>query len=331
MSGRGKCSQESAHSASGPAGKGLQKQTDSINRGGRRQTLPFYNTVNSRRGKPDRKGGWGHTIALSPSEVQYVGDVYFAAARAGTPLTELITYRGANGADLSASKRAIAKQQANIGQALKRMGIDYVAVATFERVRDNNFIEAHQLLYVPPEARDDIVRRFIDNDQVHIRPAWWRDYQYITKQRKSGEPEWEREQIKAERLWQRQAGDYIPGARLTVTKSAKALVADRPKPARNRTPSPPLVPIPVAVRSDNPVTIPTPPVQLALALDAPVINVFDLVEARRLAENESQRSLCPRRFGVGQSQYANAKRGHDPLSPWVINRMLEYVAEGIAA
>jgi hypothetical protein len=128
------------------------------------------------------------------------------------------------------------------------------------------------------------------------------------------------------------SGSSVTGDRVRLSKALENRLVGRGKiKPRRRTYASrlPQITTALAVESDSPTM--TTPVQLAFALDAPVINVFDLVEARRQAEGESQRSLARRRFGVGQSQYANAKRGHDPLSPWVINRMLEYAKEGIAA
>jgi len=71
-------------------------------------------------------------------------------------------------------------------------------------------------------------------------------------------------------------------------------------------------------------------VHLALPMVTPPINLFAAAEAKRKAEGIPQHRLA-KRLGIKQPQYANALRGHDRLSPWVQNRLIDYVQERLAA
>ena len=70
--------------------------------------------------------------------------------------------------------------------------------------------------------------------------------------------------------------------------------------------------------------------QLALALAAPIIDIFPIAEAKRQAAGIPQHLLA-NQLGIGQSHYANILRGHDPASAWVRNRLREFVADRLVA
>jgi DNA-binding XRE family transcriptional regulator len=66
------------------------------------------------------------------------------------------------------------------------------------------------------------------------------------------------------------------------------------------------------------------PEQLGLAFDAPAINVFALVEAKRRRMGISQREVAAE-LGLKQPGYANILRGHDKPSRWVTQRALDFL------
>ena len=70
--------------------------------------------------------------------------------------------------------------------------------------------------------------------------------------------------------------------------------------------------------------------QFALALVAPVIDIFAIAEAKRQAAGIPQHRLA-NQLGIRPSHYANILRGHDPASAWVRNRLLEFVADRLVA
>ncbi len=74
------------------------------------------------------------------------------------------------------------------------------------------------------------------------------------------------------------------------------------------------------------------PVQLAFDLRIPeLIDLFKLVEAKRISTGMSQRQAASI-LGIRQPHYSNSVvRGHDRLSPWHMNRAREFVAERLAA
>jgi len=322
-------------SKSQPRGrKGSTGQVDDTQQPGRRPRLPTYSDKAATRSKAKRTGGWGHTIELSYGEVQHCFEIQTAAARNRTPLNKFLTVRGRDGEGLSESKRSLSNFISRVGQALHRHGHQHIGFTTFERERGHDYIHAHHLFHVPREARN-IVQRFADGDVVHLRQAHKKQCGYLTKQRQQMSPEYEK--AIAGVLFHRQPGDYIPGTRLSVTKAAKALVPDIEKPPRRVTTSPQkAVILPNRVCSIRHCNINSlvehdrPAAQLALPLVAPPIDLFAAAETKRKAAGIPQHRLA-KQLGIRQPQYANALRGHDRLSPWVRNRLIDYVKERLAA
>lgn len=73
------------------------------------------------------------------------------------------------------------------------------------------------------------------------------------------------------------------------------------------------------------------PVQIALPLAAPAIDIRALVENKRREIGLSQNELAARHLGMKQAGYSNAfVRRHDSPSPWVIRRALEFVGARIS-
>ena len=75
----------------------------------------------------------------------------------------------------------------------------------------------------------------------------------------------------------------------------------------------------------------TPGEQLALFPDAPVIDFRAAAEARRKELGISQREAA-KLAGIRQSHWSNAfVRRHDPVGPWVLNRVREFIGKSLAA
>ena len=72
------------------------------------------------------------------------------------------------------------------------------------------------------------------------------------------------------------------------------------------------------------------PVQLALPIAAPVIDIRSAVEAKRLAIGMSQQALAAT-LGLKQPGYSNAfVRRHDRPGSWLINRAVEFIGSAAA-
>jgi len=63
---------------------------------------------------------------------------------------------------------------------------------------------------------------------------------------------------------------------------------------------------------------------------APPVSVVRLAEIERQERGMTQRELAAR-FGMGQAHYANCVRGHDKPGPWALNRVLDFIADRLAA
>jgi hypothetical protein len=184
--------------------------------------------------KEHRKGGWGFTIELSHAEVKHALGVAFAARRAGTPLNTMVTLRGDPNEGLAASKRRLTRKIGHLGQALHRRGQPHIGMTVFERKRgtgNSNLLHCHHLVFVHPKACD-VVARMHNGNSIDVRDAHSGQVAYVTKQRQQLPPALER--ALRGKLWARQAGDYIPGRRLHVTKATAALLPEL-RPKRRRT------------------------------------------------------------------------------------------------
>jgi hypothetical protein len=81
---------------------------------------------------------------------------------------------------------------------------------------------------------------------------------------------------------------------------------------------------------DTPTPVYVEPVQLALPIAAPVIDIRSAVEAKRLAIGMSQQALAAT-LGLKQPGYSNAfVRRHDRPGPWLINRAVEFIGSAAA-
>ncbi len=248
--------------------------------------------------------------------MKHIHEIAHAAATNGTPFNLQVVARRPLGEEIVFGKRQLTLQFAHLGEALKRAGHPYVAIIVYERKRGSH-LHGHMLLYAS-RAGKRIIDRYEEGDTVKINRAHKNSVRYLTKQRQQLPPEYERDVRGL--AWTRQPGDYIPGPRLTASADAKALVAHLPWPKR-RTTSPP----PAVAAKPEPAKATPVPVQLTLGIALPRIDLFALAEAMRIAAGLSQRQAAIR-IGIKQPQWSNAiVRRHDTLSPWVWNRVREFI------
>ena len=194
---------------------------------------PTYRERATARTKTPRRGGWGHTIELSYSEMRYAAGIKAATDRNRTPLNYFASIHCPDGLTLQESKRFLELYIARLGQALKRNGYPHFGITTFERKRDDQSIHAHHQFHVPKGAFH-IVDRFADGIVVDIKKSHHNSLRYMLKQHVQMNTDFEK--TRPDIFRPRQPGDYIPGKRLSVTKAAKALVPDAENPKRKVTP-----------------------------------------------------------------------------------------------
>lgn len=271
-----------------------------------------------------RAGGWQPSARLSWQQVKEIDEAVHRLAGLGVAPTHCITIMPpASIAADNKRKRFCDGKVAHIGEALKRHDQPHIGLTTFENPLDAD-LHANHLVFVPRGERKTI-ERFHNPPSVHVEAIYNLPgvVAYVTKERRRMSPDFERT---INRPWQRCWP--VPGKRWTLTSDARAAlatstgsIADRA--VASRKPKPPST-------NDNIVQV-AEPVQLALALAAPVIDLCALAEEKRQAGGIPQHRLA-NQLGIRQPQYSNAVvRRHDTLSPWALNRLREFVADRFAA
>ena len=273
-----------------------------------------------------RAGGWQPSPRLSWQQVKEIDAAVHRLAGLGVAPTHCITIMPP--ASITADnkrKRFCVGKIAHIGEALKRHDKPHIGLTTFENPLDAD-LHANHLAHVPRCERETI-KRFHNPPTVHVETIYDLPgvVAYVTKERQRLSPDFEK---RINRPWQRCRP--VPGKRWTLTGDARAAVAscasaasvaDHADAARKPKPRSTNVNIVQLVE----------PVQLALELAAPVIDLCALAEEKRQGEGIPQHLLA-NRLGIRQSQYSNAVvRRHDKLSPWARNRLREFVADRLAA
>lgn len=272
--------------------------------------------------KRRKKGGWKELKGLRREQVEAVYQLRKEAAAAGTPLNRFVSIRPPEalvGND-NACKRWLSNKAKNLIQAVHGYGKKprqktVPAVTVYEKRRGGH-LHCHMLTHEAPG--NDALERLADGIEIHCRAAHAKSVDYITKTRLPvGDAHAE-----ASYPHKRQGGQAaIKGARITFNKDAKALLSGTSKPAS-------LSGSVSATEPADTVTVRTlvQPEQLSLPLDAPVVNVLALVEAKRLSLHLPQHVIANQLGGLKQAGYANALRGHDRLGAWRRNRALAWLA-----
>jgi hypothetical protein len=112
------------------------------------------------------------------------------------------------------------------------MGDPHVGITVYEKATAG-CLHAHHLVY-SRRALDDVLNRIADvyvrstdrtqhDAMIHARPAVQSDVAYITKQRLPLPPDFERRVSH-----RRQRGEAIRGVRISLTRSAKNVLASTP-------------------------------------------------------------------------------------------------------
>jgi hypothetical protein len=330
------------------AAKPVSGQTDSPKRA-RSPERRAHNTVKhattrASRKKGIRKGGFKSTRFLTHAEFRQTKADVYALVNAGYGPTVFLSIRPAVGLTDRQKQDRVQRVLDRFGGALKRRGVPFVCMRTYEKKRGGGSLHGHALLHVPKKCfevierladRFDRVERKVRIEEeaeieIHARvigqtPDDLRKViNYALKQHRWNLPGYDGAGS-ARQFFQK--GDPIRGRRLAFSKHARAILAEYEKTlptAFAAAPEP--VPQPIII----PIQI-TEPVQLALDLDAPVIDVRALVEETRVARGLTQREAGAL-IGYRQPGYSNAVvRRHDPLSVWSRNRALEFIGQSRAA
>lgn len=296
------------------------------------------------RKKGIRKGGFRSTRYLTHAEFRQAKADAYAIHVAGIEWTVFLSIRPAVELADRQKQDRVQRVLDRFGGALKRRGVPFVCMRTYEKKRAGGSLHGHALLHVPKECFDVIERladRFdrvarkirIEEEaeiEIHARVIGQtpddlrRAILYSLKQHEWAGPGNDGAGS-ARQFYQK--GDPIRGRRLAFSKHARAILAEYSTTlptAFAATPEP--IPQPIII----PIQI-AEPVQLALDLDAPVIDVRALIEETRVARGLTQKEAGAM-IGYGQPGYNNAiVRRHDPLSVWSRNRALEFIGHSRAA
>lgn len=334
------------HPAKEPA-KPVSGQTDSPKTAGspdrRAHNTVKRPTARASRKKSIRKGGFKSTRYLTHAEFRQAKADVYALVNAGYGPTVFLSIRPAVGLTDRQKQDRVQRVLDRFGGALKRRGVPFVSMRVYEKKRGGGSLHGHALLHVPKKCFDVIERladRFdrvarkvrIEEEaeiEIHARviaptPDDLRKAIFYSLK----EHEWAgpgNDGAGSARLFY-QKGDQIRGRRLAFSRHARAILAEYST----------TLPTAFAVAPEpvpQPIIIPihAEPVQLALDLDAPVIDVRALIEETRVARGLTQKEAGAL-IGYRQPGYSNAVvRRHDPLSVWSRNRALEFIGQSRAA
>lgn len=180
-------------------------------------------------GQPTRrqKGGHGYTMELSRDEVRFVCHVCKVMFDQGLPIY-LGTIRPPAGFTILRQKRYLCKAKARIGQSVKRKGSPFYCLGVYERPRGRPNLHLHILVIVPTRTVSFALKRWSNDDDIQFKKADPNIGHYLVKERQVSRPDFIRSK--------REAGDLIPGSRISLTKDLWTLIGPMPKPKRRRTP-----------------------------------------------------------------------------------------------
>jgi len=272
--------------------------------------------------KRRKKGGWKALKGLRLDEVKRVCQLRKDAAAAGTPLNNFVSIKPTDAAitaNDNICKRYLSNKAKNIIQAVRGHGKEprqqtVPCVTVYEKDADGG-LHCHMLTHV--KRGNDALERLSDGLEIHSKKVHGNSERYILKSRLPiGDAEAEAKFVQATGLFRKGRQASIKGARISFNGDAKALLSSTSHAAVIA------VAEPVTV---TPVTL-VEPEQLALPLDAPPVNLIQLVEQKRQRLGLPQSLVARQLGGLKQPAYANALRGHDRLGAWRRNRALAWLA-----
>lgn len=296
--------------------------------GSRSHSLADKHVAPRRHRKRRKKGGWKELKGLRREQVEAVYRLRKEAAEAGTPLNRFVSIKPQDEAVITndnVCKRYLSNKAKNLQQAVRGYGKNprqktVPAVTVYEK-RLGGALHCHMLMHVAPG--NDALERLADGLEIDCRPAHAKSVDYITKTRLPvGDAATE-----ASNPHKRQGGQAaIKGARISFNQDAAALLAfDKAKPPSSVSDYSANLPGSF-VSQPEAAAVFVQPEQLALFVDAPLVDVIALVEAKRRALQLPQRVVAQQLGGLKQAHYANALRRHDRFGPWRRNRALEWLA-----
>lgn len=321
------------HPAKKPA-KPVSGQTDSPKRAGspdrRAHNTVRHASPRASRKKGIRKGGFKSTRYLTHAEFRQAKADAYAIHVAGFEWTTFVSIRPAVGLTDRQKQDRVQRVLDRFGGALKRRGVPFICMRTYEKKRGGGSLHGHALLHVPKECFDVIARLADRFDRVARKVRIEEEAEIEVHARIIGQtPEDLRKAILyplkqhewagpgndgagSARLFYQKA-DPIKGRRLAFSKHARAILTEYS------------TTLPTAfAATPEPIQL-VEPVQLALPIDAPPVDVIALVEAKRLTLQLPQHVVAHQIGGLKQSHYANALRRHDRFGPWRRNRALEWL------
>jgi hypothetical protein len=301
------------------------------------KTVKHVSSRTSRK-KGIRKGGWDKTRYLTHEEFRQAQADAYAIHVAGFEWTVFISIRPEEGLTDRQKQDRIQQVLDRFCTALKRRGVPFVLMRVYEKKRGGGSLHGHALLHVPRQHFDVIERiadRFdrvarkvrIEEEapiEIHARVIGQspddlrKAILYPLKQHEWAGPG--NDGAGSARMFYQQ-GDPVRGRRIAFSRHARAILDEY-----RRT-----LPGTVSARPEavlEPIIIPiqlAEPVQLALPIDAPPVDVIALLENKRQTLHLPQRVVAHQLGGLKQAGYANWVRGHDRLSPWRRNRALEWL------
>ncbi len=285
-----------------------------------------------------RAGGWQPSPRLSWQQVKEIDEAVHRLAGLGVAPTHCITIMPPSSivAD-NKRKRFCVGKIAHIGEALERHGKPRIGLTTIEKPLDAD-LHANLLVFVP-RGEGKTIERFHNPPSVYVEAIYDLPgvIAYVTKERQRLSPDFEK---RINRPWQRCLP--VPGKRWTLTGDARAALAapEGSGAAHSNASRQAMAPkaskldeirMPPAMSANVNIEQRVEPVQLALALAAPVIDIFAIAEEKRRSWGIPQHQLASQ-LGIRQPQYSNAVvRHHDRLSAWAWTRLCEFVVDRLGA
>lgn len=280
------------------------------------------------RRREKKKGGWPVRRGHELSEVRLVLDIWHAAHHARRPFNYKLTVNlpEIEGESPGQRKKRHGRVPERIQAGLSRRGQPFIAVMTYEALLGER-THLNILMHARPQ---DVtyLKGWHRLPDIHVCRASVddRDARYITKQRKTGSPEWEwaGARMKGARHI-RKAGLPIKGKNLIITPAAEALLALDAKPVSKQiVPEPQRQSIVYTVDATGQFQLfDEPPVLVSLDSfrggKLPPL-VAEQLEARRRQLGLTQRELGLR-AGLSQPTLANAIAGRFGVSRHAIGRL----------
>ena len=284
------------------------------------------------RKKKPRKRGPRSTKYLTTDQVREIDQAIHTLRSAGKSLNRMMTINAPQGVPDAQGKRLISRKLGHIGQDLKRAGHEHIHVDVYEKHGASGRVHVHSLVHAP-RGFEHLIEKHDEGDcgDVCVSRADHRAAAYVTKQRRFGQPAFERAN---KRPWRPCA--EIPGKRFSISPAARAIIeaADQTK---ARTPPPDPIDRRLAAAAAPPpmIEMQAAPAQLRLFADDDLPEVradADLPDAIRAVRTDAgiTQTALAERIGVRQAHLANVERHHDRLGR-ATRRAARYLLQRIAA